>query len=138
MPNGIDLILADHRAVEALFATFDATTDPTVVGQILDALTAHDDVEHSALYPLAGEVLGNASVVTALAAAHIAVKQQMEHLRQLEGAPLTAAVRGLRDMVARHVADEERKLLPLLADKATPLQLETLGSRILLGKQRVG
>jgi hemerythrin superfamily protein len=138
MPNGIDLILADHRTVEALFATFDATLDPTVVGQILDALTAHDDVEHGALYPLAGEVLGDGAMLEAMAAAHSAVKKQIEHLRQQEGSVLAAEVRGLRDMVARHVADEERKLLPKLAERATPLQLETLGARILDGKQRVG
>jgi hemerythrin superfamily protein len=138
MPNGIDLILADHRAVEALFATFDATSDATVVGQILDMLTAHDDAEHGALYPLAGEVLGNEALLEAMAAAHSAVKKQMEHLRQQEGSILAAEVRGLRDMVARHVADEERRLLPKLAERATPLQLETLGARILACKQRVG
>lgn len=138
MPNGIDLILADHRLVESLFAEFDSTGDPTVIGQILDCLTAHDDAEHAALYPLAGEVLGNESLLEAMAAAHSAVKKQMEHLRQQEGQILAAEVRGLRDMVARHVADEERRLLPKLADQATPLQLETLGSRILACKQRVG
>jgi hemerythrin superfamily protein len=138
MPNGIDLLLADHRGVEALFATFDETLDPTVLGQILCALTDHDDAEHAALYPLAGEVLGDAALIEAMAAAHSAVKKQMEHLRQQEGDILAAEVRGLRDMVARHVADEERKLFPKLADKATPLQLETLGARILTCKQRVG
>lgn len=138
MPNGIDLILSEHREVEALFAKFDDTLDPTIVGQILDMLAAHDDAEQAALYPLAGEVLGNAGLIESMAAAHSTVKKQMEHLRQQEGQNLAAEVRVLRDLVARHVADEERRLLPKLTDAATALQLETLGARILTCKQRVG
>jgi hypothetical protein len=138
MPNGIDLILADHRFVDDLFAAFEATADPTVVGQILDALTAHDDAEHAALYPLAGELLGEAAQIEVLAAAHAAVKKQMEHLRAKEGSALTAEVDVLRQLVQGHVADEEERLLPALAEAATPQQLEALGSQILRTKQRVG
>ena len=138
MPNGIDLLLADHRRVDDLFAAFDAGPDATVVGQILDALTAHDDAEHAALYPLTGEVLGDADYVGALSAAHSAVKKQMEHLRALEGAPLVEQVAVLRQLVDAHVADEEQNLFPALAEAAAPEQLETLGTRILDCKQRVG
>ena len=55
MPNGIDLILADHRRVDALFDAVrrDAATR-TRRRPDLDMLTAHDDAEHAALYPLAG------------------------------------------------------------------------------------
>ena len=54
MPNGIELILADHRRVEALFASFAETGEAAIIGQVVDALAAHDDAEHAALYPLAG------------------------------------------------------------------------------------
>jgi hemerythrin superfamily protein len=138
MPNGIELVLADHRAVESLFSAFAETGDPSVVGQILDALAAHDDAEQAALYPLAGEVLGDAPTIEAMAAAHSAVKKQIEHLRSQEGTVLTGEVASLARLVAAHVADEERDLLPALEERATPLQLETLGSRILAAKQRVG
>jgi hypothetical protein len=138
MPNGIDLILADHRFVEELFASFETTGDATVIGQILDALTIHDAAEHAALYPLAGEVLGNPNMIEAFAAAHSAVKKQMDHLRAQEGASLSADIKLLRKLVQQHVADEEKRLLPKLGDAATPAQLETLGARILIAKQRVG
>ena len=138
MPNGIDLILADHRTVDQLFSEFDSTADPTIVGQILAALTAHDDVENSALYPLAAEVLGDEDLLARFALAHSAVKKQMEHLRAQEGSALIAAVDGLRQLVTGHVADEENELLPALGTNATTAQLETLGARILATKQRVG
>ena len=138
MPNGIDLILADHRLVDGLFRDFARTGDATVIGQIVGHLTAHDEAEHAALYPLIGEVLGDGAGIERAAAAHSAVKQQIDALKALEGAPLTAAVAELRRLVEAHVADEEKKLLPKLARAATPEQLDWLGAHLEQTKQRVG
>ena len=138
MPNGIDLILADHERVNLLFAQFDETGDATVIGQIVDALSAHDQAEHAALYPLAGTVLGDERMLERYAAAHSLVKKTIDHLMGLEGAPLLDAVAVLRQAVAEHVADEESKLLPALAKAATANQLEGLAARIEQVKQRVG
>ncbi|MGD9999159.1 MAG: hemerythrin domain-containing protein [Ilumatobacteraceae bacterium] len=138
MANGIDLILADHRAVEALFEAFDATMQGAVIGQVIDMLAAHDDAEHAALYPLVGHLLGDATMIERAAAAHSAVKQQIDLVKSLEGQPLTDAFGVLRALVDEHVADEERNVLPRLAEAATPQQLEGLGARILQVKQRVG
>jgi hemerythrin superfamily protein len=138
MPDGIDLLLADHELVDDLFATFDQTGDATVIGQILDTLTAHDDAEHATLYPLAGHVLGDETLIEAMSAAHSAIKKQVEHLRNLEGPPLVDAVKELRKLVQRHVADEEKRLFPALRREADDAQLATLGARILDCKQRVG
>jgi hemerythrin superfamily protein len=138
MPNGIDLILADHELVDGLFAEFERTGDATIIGQIVGHLTAHDDAEHAALYPLVGAVLGDAGAVERAAAAHSAVKKQIDHLKFLEGPSLTLAVNALRELVDDHVADEEQRLLPRLAKAATPDQLDWLGARIEQTKQRVG
>jgi hemerythrin superfamily protein len=138
MPNGIDLILADHRRVEALFASFAETGDAGIIGQVVDALAAHDDAEHAALYPLAGHVLGDAAAIERWAQAHSAVKQQIDHLKTQEGTPLVEAFDTLRGLVQKHVADEEKNLLPALADKATEQQIDGLGARILQAKQRGG
>ena len=138
MPNGIDLILADHRRVDALFTTFAETADGTIIGQVVDALAAHDDAEHAALYPLAGHLLGDAAAIERWAQAHSTVKKQIDHLTTLEGAPLVEAFEALRQLVHEHVEDEEKNLLPALRDTATPQQLDGLGSRILQAKQRGG
>ena len=138
MTTGIDLILLDHERVNDLFASFDETGDATYVGQILDSLVAHDDAEQAALYPLAGHVLGDVSMIARAAAAHSLVKQQMDLIRSLEGPPLTIAVKQLQQLVSAHVKEEETKLLPALAQKATAAQLEGLAARIEQAKQRVG
>jgi hemerythrin superfamily protein len=137
MPNGIDLILTDHRNVEALFDAFDGS-DATVIGQVVDMLSAHDDAEHGALYPFALDLLGGGAVFDRSLAAHSAVKQQIEHLKGQEGQPLIDSFGVLRRLVADHVADEEENLLPALAEQASDTDLDTLGARILQAKQRGG
>ncbi len=136
--NGIDLILADHRRVDALFADFATTQDGTLVGQILDALAAHDAAEQAALYPMAAHVVDDVHVVSQAFAAHSQLKAAMERVRCAEGAALSVVVEALRQMVAEHVADEEAHLLPAIADRATAAQLDGLAARIGQAKQRVG
>ena len=138
MPNGIDLILADHRTVESLFATFAGTGDAGAIGMVIDALQAHDDAEQAALYPLVGVVLGDRKVIERAAVAHSMVKKQIDVIKALEGQPLVDAFAALQKIVAAHVADEEKAILPALAERATEQQLQGLGARILQAKQRVG
>lgn len=138
MPNGIDLILADHRAVAELYETFAETGDGTIIGQVVGMLQAHDDAEQAALYPMIGTVLDDVDAVTRAAAAHSAVKQQIDVLMGLEGGALTDAFVVLMGLVQEHVDDEQDHLLPALAEAATPAQLELLGARILQAKQRGG
>ncbi|MDX6414078.1 MAG: hypothetical protein QOH23_1488 [Gaiellaceae bacterium] len=138
MANGIDLILADHERVKLLFAQFDEAGDATIVGQIVDALSAHDQAEQAALYPLAGELLGDTGMIERYAEAHSLVKKTIDNLMGLEGQPLLDAVATLRQAVTDHVADEEGKLLPALAKAATESQLDGLAARIEQVKQRVG
>lgn len=138
MPNGIDLILADHRSVEELFACFDESVDGTVIGQVVCELKAHDDAEQAALYPMVGKILGDTDMIMGAAMAHSAVKKQIDILTTLEGPPLVEAFKTLRAIVKKHVADEEKNILPALGEAATPQQLEKLGAQILQAKQRVG
>jgi hemerythrin superfamily protein len=138
MPNGIDLILADHQLVASLFDAFESTGDAGHVGQIIDQLAGHDDAEQAALYPLAAIVLDDATLLERSLLAHAAVKRQIDHVKAQEGAPFTEAVAVLRALVEEHVADEERSLLPALSQAATDRQLDELGGRILQAKQRVG
>jgi hemerythrin superfamily protein len=138
MPTGIELLLEDHRRVEALFAAFAERPDGVVVGQVIDALGAHDDAEHGALYPLVGKVVGDQAMVERAARAHSAVKKQIDLMTSMEGRNLAAAFETLRELVVAHVQDEENNIFPALEGAATPQQLEALGARILQVKQRAG
>ena len=138
MPNGIDLILADHQLVNDLFGEFDTKQDGATVGTIIAALKAHDEAEQAALYPFAATVLSDVALIERSSVAHSMVKKQFDIIAALEGAPLVAAVGVLQQLVTEHVDDEEKNLLPALAEAATPQQLEALGARILQAKQRGG
>jgi hemerythrin superfamily protein len=136
MADGIEQIVFEHRAVDALFAEFDAG-DPTAVGRILDALTMHDEGEQHVLYPLIAEVAGGAGLDDA-ALAHSKVKMLMDRIRSSEGAALVDAMFELRSAVDEHVRDEEQRLLPALREAASPAQVEMLAARMVQVRQRVG
>ncbi|MCU1343786.1 MAG: Hemerythrin cation binding domain protein [Acidimicrobiia bacterium] len=138
MLTGTDLIRADHQRVNLLFEEFAAQGNGAAVGQILDALTAHDQAESAALYPLALALLADTVDVDQYELAHSGIKRLMDELRQLEGPPLVAAVEALRAAVTAHVAEEEGELLPALEAVATADQLQGLAARIQQNKQRVG
>jgi len=138
MPNGIDLVLADHRKVDALFAQFNATPLGSYAGQIFDCLAAHDDAENGALYPLALGLLGDAALLDRAETAHSGVKKLIDHAKTLEGAPLVDVMALLQAAVETHVQDEEKNLLPKLQETATAAQLEGLAARWEQIKQRVG
>jgi len=137
MITGIDLILADHRRVDELFGRLGGHDDGPVIGMIMDALTAHDQAEQAALYPLTVKLL-DPELVERCELAHSRVKKLMDDIRQLEGPALRAAVEVLRELVTEHVQDEEANLLPALGDAASPAELDGLAVRLEQSKQRIG
>ena len=138
MSNGLDLLTADHQVVNELFAEIEISGDGAVIGQIVDALKAHDDAEHAVLYPTCARLISDDGLLARCEAAHSAVKRQIDLLVGLEGPPFVQAAQDLRVLVANHVEEEENKLFPKLSDAATALQLEALGARLLQAKQRGG
>lgn len=138
MPNGIDLVRADHERVRELFGRFNATLDDALVGQTLGALRSHDDAERAALYALASRIIDDPVLWDRLAAAHSATKKQIDVVSGLRGTRLVDAFQTLQAFVGDHVRVEETKLLPRLTEFATEAQLEGLAEQILQVKQRVG
>ncbi|HEY7627882.1 MAG TPA: hemerythrin domain-containing protein [Ilumatobacteraceae bacterium] len=138
MPNGIDLLIADHEMVKQLFAEFQSTGNGALVGQIIDALKAHDEAEHAALYPMCELLLDDSALVARCQAAHSAVKRQIDVVAGLEGPPLVAATKQLQALVTSHADEEERRVFPKLARAASAGQLEALGPRVMQAKQRGG
>ncbi len=136
MPNGIDLVRAEHERVRELFVRFNATLDSTLVGQTLGALRAREEAEHSALYALAHRLVDDPALMDRLAAAYSAVKRQMDVVSGLNGAPVVNAFQTLQAFVGDYAKVEETKLLPRLVEHATPEQLEGMATQILQVKER--
>lgn len=136
MPNGIDLVRAEHERVRNLFVQFNATLDSALIGQTIGALRAREDAEHSALYALAARLVDDPALMDRLAAAYAAVKKQIDVVAELRGTPRVNAFQTLQAFVGDHARVEETKLLPRLAEHATPEQLEGLAAQILEAKRR--
>lgn len=135
MPNGIDLVRADHQRVNELFVRFNDDLDWTLVGQAIAALRAHDDAERAALYALAARVLDAPALMEMLRAAHEAVQKQIDIVAGLDGHRLVDAFQTLQAFVGETARVEETKLFPRLTEFATAEQLEGLGAQILSVKQ---
>lgn len=116
------LILADHRELERLFKDLERAAradDPgrraELVRELVRALSVHAAVEEQFVYPVLREAGAGAAVLEALEEHH-AVKLTLAELERLPAtsARHVAKVRFLAESVRRHVAEEEKELLPRL------------------------
>jgi hemerythrin superfamily protein len=140
--NALQLLRADHRKVEGLFAQFEkARSDMRkehLAQQICAELTVHAAIEEEILYPAArtalraaGELLDEASVE------HASAK---ELIRQIEGVDQTdgmfdAKVKVLGEYVKHHVKEEQNELFPKL--RKSRLDLKALGLMMSERKQEL-
>lgn len=116
------LIQRDHREVEKLFKEFERADRAQeherkgeVVRELVRELSVHAVVEEQFVYPALRAAGGDERVLDALEEHH-AVKLTLEELESMppRHPRLAAKVRLLAENVRRHVAEEERELLPLL------------------------
>jgi hemerythrin superfamily protein len=131
MADAIELILEDHRAVEAMFEAFRAEPDRAIAERICQDLIVHTQVEEQLVYPRLRYLNGGGPL--ALQAEHDhgemgRLVQQVEHATDDE---LGTRLDQLHDLVGRHVADEERDILTKVRDAVDAAQRESMGQQIL-------
>jgi hemerythrin superfamily protein len=120
--DAIQLIQRDHRDIERLFKELeraDRAETPARAGsamrELVRELSTHAAIEEQYVYPALREAGAEARVLDALEEHHAAKVM----LAELEAMPAShprfgSKLRVLADTVRRHVADEEKELLPLL------------------------
>ena len=118
MPNGIDLILADHELVASLFDAFESTGDAGLSARSSTSSPPTTTPSSGALYPLAAIVLDDADAARPLArsptrpsSARSTTSRPRRARRSSRPSPCSAA------LVEEHVADEEKHLLPALRER---------------------
>jgi hemerythrin superfamily protein len=120
--DAIQLIQRDHREVERLFKEFERAHRAEehdrrgeVVRELVRELSVHAVIEEQFVYPALRAAGADERVLDALEEHH-AVKLTLEELEDMpvRHPRLAAKVRLLAENVRRHVAEEERELLPLL------------------------
>ncbi|MDD7918721.1 hemerythrin domain-containing protein [Actinomycetospora callitridis] len=136
----IDVLAAEHREVEGLFAELEArfgASGPEVediAQRVVTRLVQHSVAEEVHLYPLVREVLDDGD---ALAEREIAEHDAAERtMKRLEALPARSAdfwmtYRILTNLIAQHVGEEEQYLFPRLAAAVAKEDREQIGDRIL-------
>lgn len=137
-PDALDMLEADHRALEQLFDAFDRAGaaapehKQSLVQRTCELLTIHAIVEEELLYPMAQDALaaqGNIDVDEAYVE-HFLMTSLIDRLASLTAGEdgFDATFRMLKEHAGRHVAEEETMLFPEL--RRAQLDLVTLGARI--------
>ncbi|SAK47934.1 hemerythrin domain-containing protein [Caballeronia ptereochthonis] len=137
-PDALDILEADHRAVEQLFDAFDRAPHDdlerkaTLVQRACELLSIHSIVEEELLYPAARQALGGAKVIDVDEAyvEHFLVKTLIEKFANLKAgdAGFDATFTVLKENVTHHVEEEESTLFPEV--RKTGVDLMTLGRKI--------
>ena len=135
--DAIQLLMTDHREVEALFKKFETVKDDDsvkadIVAQICEALSVHAEIEEEIFYPAAREVLNDKGedLLDEAEVEHESIKSLVEWLEDAEPGDehYDAKVKVLTEYVKHHVKEEENELFP--AVKKTDLDLDDLGAEL--------
>lgn len=141
--NLIDVIVADHRAVEEVFAELESRNGSPdhrrdLADHVIAELVRHSVAEEQYMYPAAREVLSDGdSIVDHEIEEHAEAERVMKSLDGLDPArpEFDDLVGRLIDEIRHHVEDEENDLLPRLREACTEEQLEDLGAKVLEAKR---
>jgi hemerythrin superfamily protein len=129
--SAIDMLEAQHREVEDLFAQFEeasAGKKHDIFLQIADKLAVHAAIEEKHFYP-AAKTEDTEDLLLEAAEEHLSVKRIIADLLEddVDEETLEAKVKVLQEQVEHHVEEEEEELFPkveALLDETTLNALE--------------
>lgn len=142
--NALQLLKADHRAVEELFAEFEKLGPKAykgrqgIVKKVTRELSVHASIEEMLFYPAVREVLAKAGddlVLEALEEHHV-VKTSLAELEKMapDHERYVAKMTVLMEMVRHHVKEEENELFPKVRAAMTRAELDDLGEALMAAK----
>lgn len=145
MPNNlIDVIMADHREVEAVFAELESGEGSPqhrrdLADHVIAELVRHSVAEEQYMYPAARTALPDGdSIADHEIEEHAEAERVMKSLDGLdpEDDRFDELIGKLVSDIRHHVEEEETDLLPRLGAACSEEQLEDLGERVLQAKER--
>lgn len=132
-PKALALLKKDHRAVDKLFAQYEAAGSAqekvNIVQQICQALMIHAHIEEKIFYPaLSGKV--KKPLLEEAKVEHEMLKDLIAKIdgRGPDDTHFDAYVTVLREYVHHHVKEEEREIMPQAED--SNLDLDEIGDRL--------
>lgn len=131
----LDLLAADHRAVQALFAEYDALAEKAfhskeiLSARIFAALEEHARLEEELFYPELETSSVTADAIREALVEHDAIDTLIGSLR--ESGPgdemFDARMKALEASVAQHIAEEEEEIFPAATELLGATRLDELG-----------
>jgi hemerythrin superfamily protein len=134
--NAIDLLEAQHREVEDLFAKIDkagnAEKKELAFIQLADSLAIHASIEEHHFYPAVKEAETEEILVESVEE-HLEIKRKLSALLDTDASDETfeAKLDALREEVERHVEEEEEDLFPKVMALFDEDQLESIGQAMI-------
>ncbi len=117
-PDAIALLKEDHRAVEDLFARFEAAATMkqqlSIATKICDALRLHGEIEEGIFYPAMRAAISETELIDEAEVEHQSVKFLIAQIEtgDLSSDMFRANVMVLKEYVEHHVAEEEGEMFP--------------------------
>jgi hemerythrin superfamily protein len=139
--DAVEILKADHRKVESLFAQFEkartANKKQDIVNQIIKELTVHASCEEDFVYPILEDIAKTEDGAKQAYEEHHLIKLALIELADtpMTSESLKAKVMVIKEMVKRHFKEEESVLLPQLKRSGTDLQ--RLANQIMQRKQQL-
>lgn len=138
LPDGLKLLMADHKEVKALFKEYEKLTQAeadearkqALAEQICEMLTVHATIEEELLYPAARDVLAEPDLVDEAAVEHASAKELIAQIQAMQPSDelYDAKVTVLGEYIDHHVKEEEKEMFPQL--RKTELDLKELGASL--------
>ncbi len=141
--DAINMLMADHRAVKAMFAEFEELSDRSKVSKkrvadaICNALLIHTQIEEEIFYPAVMEMIDNDDLMDEAVVEHASAKELIEQIQEMDpGDDLyDAKVKVLSEQIEHHVQEEEGEMFPLV--RKTRLDLIALGEEMNQRKEQL-
>jgi hemerythrin superfamily protein len=132
--DGIELLISDHREVEALLerATAGAPSGD-VIASVIKLLSIHDGIERVHLYPHVRDRLDDGHALSQEAIhEHGEVSRVLLELdrRKIDDTQVPELLVRLRHLVTAHVAEEEERIFPGLRKVMAAEEIEDLGAAL--------
>ena len=144
-PDAIELLEADHREVQALFAEYERLVEAEasdderqqLAEQICTLLTVHTTIEEEIFYPAARDALDEPEQIDEAIVEHASAKDLIEQIESMDPSEelYDAKVKVLGEAIDHHVAEEENEMFPMLRE--SELDLESLGEQMNLRKEEL-
>lgn len=140
--DAIELLMADHRIVEGLFAKFEATDDKDekqrIAQQVCLELMVHATIEEEIFYPAVKEAVEE-DIYNEAYVEHDGAKMMIAEI--LEGSAeddfYDAKVKVLSEMIKHHVKEEEQRDGLFAQAKKGDVDMAELGAELAARKEAV-